>query len=346
MKLMFKALKSNFFELEKPYKLTFAITYRCQSRCLTCNIWQMKPINELTLNEISEFANKNKFFDWIEITGGEPFLRSDIVEIIKAFNDSNKLYLLTIPTNSLTNVDLVKNRIEAILKLNIPRVAITLSLDGYKELHDKIRGIKGNYDKVMGMARMLHELQSQYKNLYFFFGYTISRYNEDKLIETINAVMSDLDFVSYNNFHVNVAQISSHYYKNENNEIIGSKDKIRDAIKFLMKHRKRSVDPMDLVEQSFLKYLIDYVETGKSPMRSRALDASLFLDSYGDVYPSIMWNVKIGNIRNTNYELMPIWKSPIAMDIREKIRKGIEPDAWTACEAYQTLIGNVKKMIL
>ena len=100
------ALKSNFANLEKPYKLTFAITYRCQSRCLTCNIWQMKPTNELGLDEIRKFAMANSF-KWIEITGGEPFLRSDIVEVVKAFLEGSKdLYIVTIPTNSLTSHDL------------------------------------------------------------------------------------------------------------------------------------------------------------------------------------------------------------------------------------------------
>ena len=79
---------SNFRRLKKPYKLNFAITMWCQSRCLTCNIWQIKPKDELTLDEIREFAKKNTSFRWVGLTGGEPFLRSDIVDIAKAFKES------------------------------------------------------------------------------------------------------------------------------------------------------------------------------------------------------------------------------------------------------------------
>ena len=67
------ALKSNLGPLQKPYKLTFSITYWCQSRCLSCNIWEIKPKGELTIEEIREFARKNNHFRWVEITGGGTF---------------------------------------------------------------------------------------------------------------------------------------------------------------------------------------------------------------------------------------------------------------------------------
>jgi Predicted Fe-S oxidoreductases len=144
------AAKSNLTELKRPYKMTFAITYRCQSRCLTCNIWQRKPVNELTTDEIREFAKKNNYFRWLEITGGEPFLNSDIVEIVKAFvQNSDGLFILTMPTNSLCNQEMLVGKLKQILDLGIPKVSITLSLDGNRELHDRIKGHPGNFDRVM-----------------------------------------------------------------------------------------------------------------------------------------------------------------------------------------------------
>ena len=198
--------------LGRPYKLTFSITYSCQSKCLTCNIWQIKPKGELDLREIRAFADKNPYFKWIEITGGEPFLRSDIVDIVKAFAESSKsLYVLTMPTNSLCRLESEIERIEEILKIGIPKVSITLSLDGYGELHDKIRGIPGNYSRVMAMAKKLKELQATYKNLFFVFGYTMSKFNEGRLIDTVESVKKEMPWVTYNNFHVNAGQVSEIY---------------------------------------------------------------------------------------------------------------------------------------
>ncbi len=341
------AAKSNFTELDRPYKMTFAITYRCQSRCLTCNIWQRKPVNELTTDEIREFAKKNNHFRWLEITGGEPFLNSDIVEIVRAFvQNSNGLFILTMPTNSLCNQEMLMGKLRQILDLGIPKVSITLSLDGNRELHDKIRGIPGNFDRVMSMARRLKELQKEYKNLFFVFGYTMSRLNQGHLEETINDVRKELPWATANNFHVNVGQLSGMYYGNDDMQIAADRESVAKEVKLLLKMRKTEIGIIPIIEGIFLRKLVDYVTTGKSPMRSRSMDVSLFLDSYGNVFPSIMWDKKIGNIRDTGYDLGGIWSSPEADEIRRSIKEGKEPDSWTACEAYQTIVGDIKEAVI
>ena len=341
------AAKSNFTELKRPYKMTFAITYRCQSRCLTCNIWQRKPVNELTTDEIREFAKKNNYFRWLEITGGEPFLNSDIVEIVKAFvQNSNGLFILTMPTNSLCNQEMLAGKLKQILDLGIPKVSITLSLDGNRELHDRIRGIPGNFDRVMSMARRLKELQKEYKNLFFVFGYTMSRLNQGHLEETINDVKKELPWATANNFHVNVGQLSGMYYGNEDMQIAADRESVAREVKMLLKMRKKEIGIIPIIEGIFLRKLVDYVTTGKSPMKSRSMDVSLFLDSYGNVFPSIMWDKKIGNIRDTEYDLGKIWSSPEADEIRKSIKEGKEPDSWTACEAYQTIVGDIKEAVI
>lgn len=345
--LGFDAVKSNFTELDRPYKMTFAITYKCQSRCLTCNIWQRKPVGELTIDEIREFARKNGYFKWLEITGGEPFLDSDIVEIVKAFvENSKKLFILTMPTNSLCNQEMLAGKLKQILDMGIPKVSITLSLDGNRELHDKIRGIPGNFDRVMTMARRLKELQKEYKNLFFVFGYTMSRLNQGHLEETINDVIKELPWATANNFHVNVGQLSGMYYGNEDMQIAADREIVAEEVKMLIKKRRTEIGMIPIIEGIFLRKLVEYVTTGKSPMKSRSMDVSLFLDSYGNVFPSIMWDRKIGNIRETDYDLGRIWLSPAADEIRKSIKDGKEPDSWTACEAYQTIVGDIKEAVI
>ncbi|HEX5323723.1 MAG TPA: hypothetical protein VFW40_08050, partial [Capsulimonadaceae bacterium] len=140
LRLGMAAAKNNTAELDHPYKLNFCVTYRCQSRCLTCNIWQIKPKDELELWEIQEFTRKNPYFRWLQLTGGEPFLRKDIVDIAKAFfENSPGLYVVTIPTNALCERSYVISKVRAMLDMGIPKLAITISLDGYRELHDEIR---------------------------------------------------------------------------------------------------------------------------------------------------------------------------------------------------------------
>ncbi|MEM3841567.1 MAG: radical SAM protein [Candidatus Micrarchaeaceae archaeon] len=344
--LAFTALKSNVVELDRPYKLNFAITYWCNSRCLTCNIWQLRPKGELSLGEIEKFAKENPYFKWIELTGGEVFMRNDLVDIARAFaNNSKKLYILTMPTNSLCSHALMEKRLREILELGIPRIAITVSLDGYRELHDKVRGVPGNFDKAIDTFRMLQRLKKEYNNLFFVFGYTMSIFNQGKLADTINAVMKEIPDVTYNDFHINLGQISDNYYGNSNLDIKANNDKAAEEINWLLGKRRAGFDAIQVIESAFLRNLARYARTGKSPMKSRSMEASVFMDSYGRVYPSIMWNKEIGNIRNTGYSLEPLIKSEAANSVRNDIAEGKEPSQWTSCEAYQSLVGNIPRLI-
>lgn len=342
MSLANTAIKSNFTRLERPYKLNFCITYMCQSRCRTCNIWQIRPKGELSIDEIREFAKKNSYFKWVELTGGEPFLRGDIVDVARAFKEySKELYILTMPTNSLCSHDMVERKLREILSLGIPRVAITVSLDGYRELHDEIRGIPGNYDRAIAMFKRLKELKKEYSNLFFVFGYTLSKFNKGEFQKTYESVKKEIPDIRYNDFHINLAQVSSNYYGNESDDIKVNNPEVVGELESILKHREFEPAIIPMIETAFTRKLVEYAKTGHSPMKSRSLEASLFMDSYGNVYPSIMWDRKIGNIRDVNYDLLPLWNNSIANEIRKDIREGKEPNQWTSCEAYQILTGNV-----
>lgn len=341
------ALRSNLGSLSKPYKLNFSVTYSCQSRCLTCSIWQMHPKNELTIEEIREFAGKNTSFRWIELTGGEVFIRDDIDEITKAFKEHCKgLYILTMPTNSLCNQSLVRRKLELILGLGIPRLAVTVSLDGYRELHDKIRGVQGNYEKAIAMARMLREMQEEHRSLSFVFGYTMSKLNHGALARTIEEVAKEVPGTTYNDFHVNLSQLSSNYYNNTGLDIKADGKEAAREIRLLLGKRHFSSDPVQIIEAAFLRNLARYAETGKQPMSSRSGEASVFLDSFGNVYPSIMWDKKLGNIRETGYYMQSILGSDAAKGVRALIKEGREPLQWTSCEAYQALLGNLASVLV
>ncbi len=340
------ALKSNFTKLSKPYKLNFAVTYWCQSRCVSCNIWQFKPKGELTIDEIREFARKNRHFKWVELTGGEPFLRPDIVEIAKTFYENSKgLYLLTIPTNSLCSHDLVVKRIEEMLNLGIPKVAITVSLDGHREVHDKIRGVPGNYDRAIEMFKRLNSLRERHRNLTVVFGYTMSKYNQGQLERTYQEARKYIPKITPNDFHINLAQVSSNYYGNSDMDLIGSPYSMIGELSAFVAKRKREFGFMPLIESAFLKKLVEYMETGEMPLRSRSLEASYFMDSYGNIFPSIMWDRKIANVREIGYDVDSVWEGKEAQEVRAEIKEGREPKQWTACEAYQSITGNLTSLI-
>ncbi|RYZ63207.1 MAG: hypothetical protein EOP09_18040, partial [Proteobacteria bacterium] len=88
-------LRARADQLDHPYKLFFVLTKSCQSRCQNCKIWREVPEGELTLDEITQFAKKNSYFRWINLTGGEITLRDDIDQVIDTLvqNSPNLLFL-------------------------------------------------------------------------------------------------------------------------------------------------------------------------------------------------------------------------------------------------------------
>ena len=79
-----KAGEANVRRLDFPFKLTFCLTFWCNYRCETCNIWKMKPRDELTLDEITRFLAQAPELLWIDLTGGEVTLRKDFPAICEA----------------------------------------------------------------------------------------------------------------------------------------------------------------------------------------------------------------------------------------------------------------------
>ena len=318
-----------------PFELNFAITYHCNSRCKTCNIWKSRPKKELSLKEIERFAKNAGFIKWMRLTGGEPFLRRDYVDIVKALDKHMNLYLLTTPTNGLAP-DLVYKNVESVLRSFKGRYVITVSLDGPRNIHDKIRK-KGSWDSAIETYKRLTLLQKAYKKFKVFFGYTISPYNTGRFFETVDEVKKEL-IVNTNDFHVNLFQISEVYYKNKNAKIPKGyvKNTIKEVNDIINKRKHRGI--VNSIEKRYLRLAEKYLKTKKTPMNCNVFNLSAFLDPYGNVYPCSMFNRKLGNLKDYDYNLKKILKSEKAKAVRKEIEKRQCPHCWTPCEAHQMIL--------
>ncbi len=95
-----KYLKKDFFQL------IFHVTFRCNARCRFCFNWREINQNkdkELSLEEIQKISENLPRFPWLLLSGGEPFLRSDLVDLIETFHRNNKVAHVTIPTNGISS---------------------------------------------------------------------------------------------------------------------------------------------------------------------------------------------------------------------------------------------------
>ena len=120
------------------------VTNHCNFRCEHCYI-DFSPKKDLTLAELSDLGKRVGRLFWLDIGGGEPFLRKDLAEIIASFDHQ----VVQIPTNG-SLPELVLENLARLKRLVSSEITISLSLDGLPETHEKIRGHEGNWDEVWG----------------------------------------------------------------------------------------------------------------------------------------------------------------------------------------------------
>jgi MoaA/NifB/PqqE/SkfB family radical SAM enzyme len=149
-----------------PRQLQINVTFRCNSRCTMCNIWQMEDRPEMDLAQFSQVL-KDPLFDGIErltLAGGEPSLRADLIPLTELFiNRMSHLKSLTLVTNGLA-VERILADSRAMLKLcneHGINLNISVSLDGVGQVHDEMRGVPGAFSRVEKCLLGLKELQAE-----------------------------------------------------------------------------------------------------------------------------------------------------------------------------------------
>jgi len=153
----------------RPVAAIFAVTRRCNARCIMCSHWKTRDYaKELSVSEIKE-AFSNTLFESLEklvITGGEPVLRKDVVQIAQAVLEScPKLKRISLRTNGLAP-DLVTEKAKELLIMidhnnRTIQFTVTVSLDGFGAIHDEIRGVPRAFEMACKTIEKLKTLQLQ-----------------------------------------------------------------------------------------------------------------------------------------------------------------------------------------
>ncbi len=335
-----RAIRSNLGTNPAPFKLTLIVTWTCDCKCRMCNIWQRpKPKDRMTVDEVRTFFRRNPGISWVNLSGGEIFTRPDSTELVAAVAaECRDLYLLDFPTTG-QNTRKVVDGVRAALDGGVPRVLVTLSLDGAGEEHDEVRRIRGAYGRVLATWRALRKMRRP--GFGVFFGVTLSRFNRGALLRIVDRVRKDEPGVTERDFHVNLAQESAHYYGN-----VGLQPAEADVLADIEEFRRRrggSLHPVNLLERMYQKRLRGFVESGRSPVPCRALRSSIYVGPTWQVFPCTMWDAPLGNLRDTGFDLAPFWNGAAAAARRAEIDRGACPHCWTPCEAYPSLLAQVLK---
>lgn len=154
-----KSITLNRFGVRQyPSFVTFFVTWACNHRCVFCDVWKKTPEDEMSFDEIIDIFKQLRNIDVLRISGGEPFLRKDLAEIVNEIDSINKPSIIHFTTNGILT-DRIIRTIEA---LHHPdKVHIKVSLDDVGENYDQIRGVSGAYGKALETIKGLVELRDR-----------------------------------------------------------------------------------------------------------------------------------------------------------------------------------------
>lgn len=318
---------------ENPYKLFFVLTKKCQSRCQNCKIWREVPENELSLEEIVRFSEQNRYFRWINLSGGEITLRDDIDPIIETLvKNSPRLLFLNFAVNGIDPGRTIAV-IEKAAQLQVPFFVITVSIDGPEKTNDALRGIKGDFASAVETLRAVRKIPG----VKAYAGMTLYQKNHELVEETYREIQRRIpDFKPWE-LHLNLAHSSGHYYGNSD-QVQQDQKILADAFASWMNKRGIRLSPFAILERRFQAEALKFIKTARTPVPCSALKSSVYLSEKGDVYPCTIWGKKLGNIRENDFDLLRVLAASSTRETRQQIESGNCPQCWTPCEAYPSLL--------
>ena len=302
-----------------PLSYTISVTYRCNSRCLTCNIYE-KDAAELTPGEYEKIFKKlGRRPFWVTFSGGEPFLRKDFSDIVKSFYRICRPSIINIPTNGILSESIPGEVVSMADFCSDARIIVNLSLDDIGEKHDAIRGAPGAFEKALMTYRELKRRQGS--NVTIGIHTVVSRYNQDRFQE-IYAYMKRLEPDSY------ITEMAE-----EREELgtmgeahgpdPGTYKKIVDFLYDRMQqeeHGERIPELVKSFRMEYYKLAEQILRENRQVIPCYAGWVSCQIDPKGDVWMCCVRAIPAGNLRDSGYHFGRIWRSPAAREERKRIK--------------------------
>jgi MoaA/NifB/PqqE/SkfB family radical SAM enzyme len=326
--------------------LTFAVTYACNSKCAMCDIWrtyQQDPqgrANELSTSEIQAVFSDTAFFKhvrFVQLTGGEPFLRDDLVDIAQAIHDCVPSSVIYINTNGYLT-DRIARSVEEILAFHQP-LQIGISLDGLEATHDAQRGFQGAYTAAHATLSLLKQ---RYTELPVQVTMTITPHNVKDVLPLYSAMKGTSDV-----FQICIANVAKYYGNTDTAFDFSASEKMFLAecvhqLKYELVSAKTRV--FSLSDQIWLDGNIHMLNRdGERLTPCYAGFHSLFLDPYGSIFPCLAYAEEIGNVRQES--LATLWRSRRFKDVRGAIRREQCALCWLAHDIYPSITTDVLCML-
>ncbi|MCP9612866.1 radical SAM protein [Coprobacter tertius] len=291
-------------KIPQPTDASIILTYRCPMRCKMCNIWENPTEKEKEIKP--EELKKLPQLKFINLTGGEPFVREDLDKIIEICYTRS-------PRVVISTSGWFEERIVSIAQ-KFPNIGIRISIEGLSHKNDELRGRTGGFDK--GLRTLLTLKRMGLKDIGF--GCTVSNNNSQDMLSLYQLSKAlGMEFAT--------AAFHNSYYFHKDDNVIINKEEVCNNFTQLIKWQMKENHPKSWFRAFFNMGLINYIEGGRRMLPCEAGTMNFFVDPYGDIYPcngleEKYWMNKMGNIREAA-DFMEIWTSDQACKVRDMVRK-------------------------
>lgn len=271
--------------------LNIAINEYCNNKCIMCDIWKNPRQEHLTPEDYHRFLSVNDFsyVEDVSISGGEPFMRKDIGEVVDSIIiNLPKLKMLFFNTNGT-----YPKRVRRFVDEFAPRVDNLygcVSIEGEKEVHNIVRGVNSYEIALLTLSNIT---SSGHKNVHGIISTTITSSNQQ---------ISSLEHVKYLSerfscdYTFRTADISGTYYLNlGHDEFKPSKD--NQLVGFIDEH-KADNPFMQILRERLISGKVQIMGDKKEGIRCEAGNIFVFIDARGNIHPCIYSPRIIGSIKS------------------------------------------------
>lgn len=278
---------------------TVIVTYRCNARCTMCSRYKApsRPEEEISVETIKKLPRMY----FTNITGGEPFIRTDLKEIVRElYKISDRIVISTNGYFTDRILDLCRE---------FPQVGIRISIEGSEKTNNEIRGLDNGFQRGYQTLKKLRKMGMKDVG----FGMTVQDRNAKDLVPLYKlSNKMGMEFAT--------ATLHNSFYFVESRNIIHDRPMVAKNFEALINELLKSNSPKKWFRAYFNHGLINYIYGQPRLLPCDMSFDTFFIDPYGDVMPCNGTKDKevMGNLNTQTWE--ELWNSPQADRVRRKVR--------------------------
>jgi MoaA/NifB/PqqE/SkfB family radical SAM enzyme len=305
--------------------LIFYVTSRCHSKCPFCFNWQeqekAQKKDELSLTETQKISSNIGNFEYLCLTGGEPFLREDLTNLCRVFIRKNSVRFVSIPTSALLPAKLERDLTYLLREFSQVGFRLTISMNGITDDFDRIHGIPGAFAKFLESLERLKKLNAKYSNIDIQINTVYSSYTEGK-IDSIYRYAKEK--IKPDNYAVTLLRGSPRFSN--------SKWKSLSTYKRMTHQIEKDAaianfNNSNIYQKIFRalhirsrEIVLRCLEDKQMPINCTAGKKLIVIGETGKVFACEMLGREMGDLRRSGYNLNTILHSPTADKLRTFIR--------------------------